>query len=571
MTFIRIFYPLFAFVLFSTCTKPAENIDPNSFFIKEVKIATIDNKPLYINYNINDTRIDGLVENDGIPGLKFLISFTFPDGITPISITPDTKQAVDFTSPVTFDIQYTKNLKKQYTFYLKEEAPNPALFNIENIEVQTEAGVASNIKLIQSGSDYIGLSQNQPANQKYKLKFTFPARITPTSVNPDPNIPGDYSKGINFDIVFDGNITKKYSVKIGNYNTADFKRNVTRGVWVSDVGSDVFASQANIKECVDICKNIGINTIFVVTYNNAQTKYPSEVMKEYMGVDIDPKYRGRDPLRELINLAKPAGIKVVAWFEYGFASVYGDNTGGALIARYPAWASKDNTGKITERNSFYWLDAFNPDVQKFIKRMMVEVVEKYPDIDGVQGDDRLPALPSNGGYNETVTALYKKETGKDAPANSRDAQWMQWRANKLTDFGEYIYKHIKAVGGKYMVSWSPSPYAWSFENYLQDSPEWLKRNMVDYLHPQIYRTTFDSYKASFDQAWGYMGSTTDRELIFSPGVLIGVGSGDSITPEILDRKLEYNRSRGVKGETFFYYERIRKNKGFQDVIKKHNQ
>jgi uncharacterized lipoprotein YddW (UPF0748 family) len=136
---------------------------------------------------------------------------------------------------------------------------------------------------------------------------------------------------------------------------------------------------------------------------------------------------------------------------------------------------------------------------------------------------------------------------------------------------EYVFRHIKAVGGKYAVSWSPSPYAWAFENYLQDSPEWLKRNMVDYLHPQIYRNTFDAYKASFDQAWAFMGNTNFKELIFSPGVLIEIGSGDSITPEILDRKLAFNSSQGVLGETFFYYERIRRNKGFQDVIKKYNQ
>ncbi|MEY3422525.1 MAG: hypothetical protein RIR48_2842, partial [Bacteroidota bacterium] len=62
-----------------------------------------------------------------------------------------------------------------------------------------------------------------------------------------------------------------------------------------------------------------------------------------------------------------------------------------------------------------------------------------------------------------------------------------------------------------------------------------------------------------------------KELIFSPGILVGVGSGDSITPETLDQKLAYNRSKGIDGETFFYYERIRKNKAFQDVIKKHNK
>lgn len=570
MVFSRLFYSFACLLLLSTCSKPSENIDPNSYFIKEIKLFSIDKTPLYVNYNINDLRIDGLAENDGVAGLKFIVEFIYADGKTPISVSPDLSQPIDFANPVTFDVKFTKDLTKQYVFNLKEEAPNPALFNVDKIEVLNDAGAASNISLLQSGTDYIGLSQNIAGTPQYRLNFVFPPRINPTSITPDPKVTRDYSKGVTFDVVF-GSITKKYTVKIGNYKTADFKRQVTRGVWVSDVGSDVFATPANIKQCIDICKEIGINTIFVVTYNNALTKYPSDVMKEYMGTDIDPKYKGRDPLGEMINFAKPAGIKVVAWFEYGFASVFGDISGGPLISRYPSWASKDNAGKITERNNFYWLDAFNPDVQRFIKRMMVEVVEKYPDIDGVQGDDRLPALPSNGGYNESVTALYKKETGRDAPANSRDAQWMKWRGDKLSDFGEYVFRHIKAVGGKYVVSWSPSPYAWSFENYLQDSPEWLKRNMVDYLHPQIYRNTFDAYKASFDQAWAFMGNTNFKELIFSPGVLVGIGSGDSITPEILDRKLAYNRSQGVLGETYFYYERIRRNKGFQDVIKKYNQ
>ena len=570
MSIIKLFSFFCGSFCLLTCTKPMEKVDENSFFIEKVNMFSIDKTPLYLNYNINGQRIDGLVENDGIPGMKFIVNFEFPSGKSPILITPDTKEPIDFTNPVNFDVQYTKTFTKKYEFHLKEEAPNPANFFVEKIEVLSAAGGSTNVSLNQSGNDYIALTQNQANNTPYQLKLTFPNRITPTSIVPNPATARDYSKGVTFEITFDGNIKKQYTVKIGNYNTASFKREVVRGVWVSDVGSDVFTTNTNIKECINLCSDLGINTIFLVTYNNAVTKYPSDVMKEYMGIDIDNRYRGRDIVREFIDAAKPKGIKIVAWFEYGFASVFGDNTGGPIISKYPSWASIDNTGKITERNNFYWLDAFNPEVQKFIKRMMLEVVEKYPDIDGVQGDDRLPALPSNGGYNNAVKAQYKKETGRDAPVNTRDAQWMKWRGDKLSDFGEYIFKHIKASDNKKMVSWSPSPFAWSFENYLQDSPEWLKRNIVDYLHPQIYRNTFDAYKASFDQAYGYMGTTNFKELIFSPGVLIGVGSGDSITPEILDRKLAYNRSQGVMGETFFYYERIRRNKGFQDVIKKYN-
>ena len=39
-----------------------------------------------------------------------------------------------------------------------------------------------------------------------------------------------------------------------------------------------------------------------------------------------------------------------------------------------------------------------------------EVISKY-DIDGVQGDDRLPAMPSIAGYEPSTIALYKQEKG----------------------------------------------------------------------------------------------------------------------------------------------------------------
>lgn len=558
--------------LTSACKKsdfPSDNLE--KFVIDSIKVSSINNESLYVNYNINDTKIDALVENDGIAGKVFNIKFVFPKGINPLSINPDISKPVDFNVPVNFEIQYTKAVKKIYTFNLNEEPLNPAKYIVEKIEVLNENNSPSDIKLTQAGNDYIGLTYNQSSGKKYKLKMTFPAKVTPLSISPDPASITDYSKEVIFTIKFDDQVLKTYSVKIGNYNTSDFNRKIIRGVWVSDVGSDVFTSKANITECINICKEIGINTIFVVTYNDAKTKYKSQVMKDYMGVEIDPKYAGRDPLAEMIEAAKPHGIKIVAWFEYGFASVYGDNSGGALISKYPTWASRDVAGNITEKNKFYWLDAFNPEVQQFIKKLMVEVVQKYPDLSGVQGDDRLPALASNGGYNASVTSLYKAETGRTAPANYLDSHWLQWRADKLSDFGEYIFKHIKSIKGNQMVSWSPSPYSWSLQNYLQDWPAWLRRGIVDHIHPQLYRYNFNDYKATFDQAMATMAPFNFKEIIFSPGILVGIGSGDSITPEILDQKLAYNRQKGIEGETYFYYERIRKNKGFQEVIKKYNK
>ncbi len=572
MVYSLIFISSLCLTTFISCGKSlTPDINEQNYKIDSLKIYTIKNEVLWTKYEINSNKIDVQVDNDGIAGNQFIIKFNFPPGISPISISPNISNPIDFKNPVQFNILYKDDVAKSYIVTVVEKPIDINKFLIENILLLTESGNPTAIKLSKSGKDFIGLTQNQAVSSKYKLQIKFPDNIKPLSVDPDPTTARDYSGGVTFTVKYDDQLTLYYQVKVGNYNTADYKREVVRGVWVSNVGSNVLSSKENIIECVNICKEIGVNTIFVVTYNNGKTQYRSDVMREYFGVDIDPVFGNRDPLEELISVAKPMGIKVVAWFEYGFASVYGDNSGGPIIAKFPEWASRDASGKITEKNNFYWLDAFNPDVQEFIKKMMVEVVKKYPDISGVQGDDRLPALASNGGYNASVTSLYKKETGKDVPSNFSDAQWLKWRADKLSDFSEYIFKHIKSTSGKYMVSWSPSPFNWSLQNYLQDWPEWLRRGAVDHIHPQLYRTSFTDYKTVFDQNLGHMAEFASKEIIFSPGILIGIGSGDSISPETLDQILAYNRSLDIKGETYFYYERIRKNKAFQDIIKKHNK
>ena len=48
--------------------------------------------------------------------------------------------------------------------------------------------------------------------------------------------------------------------------------------------------------------------------------------------------------------------------------------------------------------------------------LIMEVVEKY-DIEGVQGDDRLPAMPSLAGYDNYTSALFKAKYGKAPPTD----------------------------------------------------------------------------------------------------------------------------------------------------------
>ena len=114
---------------------------------------------------------------------------------------------------------------------------------------------------------------------------------------------------------------------------------------------------------------------------------------------------------------------------------------------------------------------------------------------------------------------------------------------------------------------APSSYNWSLDNYLQDWPQWVKNKQVDYIHTQLYRRDFAAYKVECDKNYPYMATHDNKEIRFSPGVLLGDGSGDAITAPILSQIMNYNRSIGLKGETFFYFERIKRNTAFQDTIK----
>ncbi len=188
--------------------------------------------------------------------------------------------------------------------------------------------------------------------------------------------------------------------------------------------------------------------------------------------------------------------------------------------------------------------------------LVLEVVRNY-DVDGIQGDDRFPALPCEGGYDEGTVARYRRQFGQNPPQNPKDQQWLQWRADILTDFLARLYQEVKAVNPDLLVSMSPSIYDWGFKEYLQDSATWLNRGIVDMIHPQIYRRDFLSYKCIVNRLVAEQFTNVTLPKL-APGILIKLGSY-SINPKYLVQTIECNRKRGIRGEVFFFYEGLRAN------------
>jgi len=324
-----------------------------------------------------------------------------------------------------------------------------------------------------------------------------------------------------------------------------------RGVWVANVGSGSLSSPANIQKLVEAASRAHLNTLYVVVWNRGMTLYPSEIMEREFGVACDPRYSEFDMLAEVISAAHTKDIRVIAWFEFGFSSSYREPDGGHILRARPHWAAIDSAGNIATKNNFQWMNAFDLEVQNFILSLVKEVVEKY-DVDGVQGDDRLPACPSIAGYDQRTVEKYRSEhEGRDPPANHLDAAWIDWRANLLNEFAGRMYRELKEMDSELIISAAPSVYPWSKENYLQDWPTWVAKGWVDEVCPQVYRDNIDSYRAELVKIVEQQVAPELLPLVV-PGILVQTADGYDSAANLIGKMVEENRRMGFQGEVFFY-------------------
>jgi uncharacterized lipoprotein YddW (UPF0748 family) len=339
-----------------------------------------------------------------------------------------------------------------------------------------------------------------------------------------------------------------------------------RGIWLTTTDSNVFSSQARITKAMEFLAETGFNVVFPVVWNKATTQYPSLVMHQTFGVEISQQFIGRDPLAEVVEAAHKVGLKIIPWFEYGFASSYNLN-GGMLLAKKPEWTAHDIQGNLLKKNGFEWMNALDLQVQEFMSNLILEVVQNY-DIDGIQGDDRLPAFPCEGGYDRGTMERYRQQFGINPPANIKDKQWLQWRADILTQFWAKLYHKIKAINPNLIVSISPNIHDWAYREYLQDSPNWLKQGIVDIINPQIYRRDFNNYKQIINKLVTEQFTNVTLPKL-APGILMKLSSY-VINSDYLLQAIEYNRNHGINGEVFFFYEGLREhNNQLAKVLRNH--
>ena len=163
-----------------------------------------------------------------------------------------------------------------------------------------------------------------------------------------------------------------------------------RGVWLTNIDSEILFDSNRTKEALTKLKNSGFNTVYPVVWNDGYTLYPSELMRREFGEAFEQDTlfasSGIDPLQNVITHARALNLKVIPWFEFGFSSSY-NQQGGHILASKPEWAARNQEGGILTKNGFEWMNALHPEVQQFLLNMVQEIISTY-DVDGIQGDDQ---------------------------------------------------------------------------------------------------------------------------------------------------------------------------------------
>ncbi|MEM8808475.1 MAG: family 10 glycosylhydrolase [Cyanobacteria bacterium P01_G01_bin.38] len=348
--------------------------------------------------------------------------------------------------------------------------------------------------------------------------------------------------------------------------SAAFLNSEIRGVWLTNIDSDVLFSREALTTALDRLAEHHFNTVYPTVWNWGYTLYPSAVTTRVFGAkqglypDTENQGRNeaaeaaqanRDVLLETIELAQARNLSVIPWFEFGLMAP----ADSPLAQRHPDWLTqrRDGTTIDYQDNGKYarvWLNPCHPEVQQFFVDLVDELGANYA-IDGFQLDDHF-GLPVEFGYDPTTIALYQQATDNPPPVDAQDSNWMRWRADQITQLMARLFTTLKARRPKAVFSVSPSPAGFAYGRYLQDWPAWERSGYVEELLVQLYRRDLDSFiheleKPALTNARGHIPTAV--------GILSGLRN-DPIASSLIQKKAQAIRQRGYAGMAFFFYDSI---------------
>jgi uncharacterized lipoprotein YddW (UPF0748 family) len=327
-----------------------------------------------------------------------------------------------------------------------------------------------------------------------------------------------------------------------------------RGVWITNIDSDILFSKDNIKKGLSKLKEAGFNTLYPVVWHKGFVFFQSTIADNTVDADaaklrsanLQQLLAGRDILAEIIEINKELGkpFRIIPWLEYGLMVP----PNSSLANNKPEWLMKTNTGeKVVNGNA--WLNPTHPDVQDFFKGLIGELVQDY-EIDGIQLDDHF-GIPKSIGFDDFTIALFKSENpGAANPiSNPNSEKFKTWRKNKVTALLHLIFNTVKGIKKDCIVSVSPNPLAFSIDNFLADWQAWEQEGIAEEIVLQVYRPSLSVFNSEIIKAEVEIARKHIPTVI---GILSGL-NGKRVHLDLIRSQTQATRDRDFAGYSYFFY------------------
>lgn len=331
-----------------------------------------------------------------------------------------------------------------------------------------------------------------------------------------------------------------------------------RAIWVT---RGDYRSPEDVVKIVENCEKFNFNQILFQVRGNGTVFYKSEIEPwayelTSQSAGTTGKDPGWDPLKLAIDEAHKRGIELHAYMNVfpGWRSQkYAPEAVKQLWTAHPDWfmVGKDGKKMIPRDKSvdkkydtwYSFINPANPEVQKYIESVFLEVVRKY-DVDGIHYDYvRYPGEIADYSYDKVSLDRFKLETGK-TPTEADD-EYKSWRAKQITTIVKNI--HDNAVKIKPNIIFSAAvvgEYNRGISTYYQHSREWLAEGILDIAMPMLYKKDVEQFKSL---AVDYINNK-GKGMVY-PGI------GVYVLPDEqgLKNMIEAARGIGAEGTTQFSY------------------
>jgi len=309
-------------------------------------------------------------------------------------------------------------------------------------------------------------------------------------------------------------------------------KEATRGVWVTVFSKEkVLYSKQNAQKLIEFCKRNGINEIYLQILRAGEAYYDSPILGQSKYENMVKEFGG-DPIDAIIKQAKNNNLKVYAWIN---VLSLAQNKKAPILLKYgKSVLTRDKNLRasirgedIDDSDTYYlrddqlFLEPGDEKVVDFFKRIVEEIVLRYPGLNGLHLDYirypyPVPFVPDSRfmdygvtyGFGERNLERFKIKTGlnpnRDDPfAKDLSLKWDDWKRSQVTNLVQSISGVIRNKARDWRISCAVVPtYERAYSIAFQDWPLWLDQGLIDYVVLMNYTKDDRLLESSVKSAMG---------------------------------------------------------------------